>query len=229
MKNNIIALLLFISINLYAGIPLPGQDVSQSKGLNLGIGFGTLKQVNPHCKTLWTWTEQINYFYKDFLSGGGNIKFLGGNLDSANNVINQRYSINAKFINIQPTYAIFAGPTFSFENIDLNDLRIEHHEETANYTECREPFEKISSSIGYQTGIGFLLTPDWGLNFGHSLDFTFKKTYLAYFSSAIAFNLRNRFEKLIENTENFWLSLEYSFTPSKTSAHNIILGLVAGF
>lgn len=186
---------------------------------------------------MWTWTSQGTYSYNSTLSGGLNIKFLGGNLDSANNLIWQRYSANAKFAYSQPRYAFFGGPVVSFENTDLNALRsdfsnIGHgNEEDVSDTECRNFFEKIGTSAGYQSGIGFLATPIWGFTFGHNLDLTLKGLFMASFSGSIAFNLREQFERFKENTKNVWLSFEYSTTliENRTNTHNIIIGLVLGF
>jgi hypothetical protein len=223
----------FCGVQIYADIPLPGRDIAQSKGLNAGIGFGSLNQVN--CKTLLTWASHANYSYNSFLSGGASIKFIGGKLDSANSLVTQRYSLNAKVMQQQPKYVLFIGPVFSFENTDLSELRKafssqEDEKNTVN-TECRNSYEKIGSSIGYQSGAGFLITPNWAFNFGHSLDWTFKGIYIASFGGALAFNLRELFENLKNNTKNFWLSLEYlnSFSKNNASNHNIILGAAVGF
>jgi hypothetical protein len=227
-----ISLLFFLTCS-HAGVPLPGQDGAQNKGLTAGMGFGTLNSTS--CRTLWTWAGHGSYSYNSYLSAGASIKFLGGNLDSANNLINQRYSVNAKITHKQPNYALFVGPVFSFENTDLSALRKEFSsiggDDDRTDTKCSESYAEIGSSIGYKSGLGFLATPNWGFSFGHNLDLTFRGIFIASFSSAIAFNLREQFEKLTENTENFWLSLEYSTSLSRNSTyvHNIILGLTVGF
>ena len=228
-----ISLLFFLTCS-HAGAPLPGQDVVQNKGLTAGMGFGTLNSAD--CKTLWTWTGHGSYSYNSYLSGGASIKFLGGNLDSANNLINQRYSVNAKVTHSQSNLALFIGPVFSFENTDLSALRKEFSsiggdDNIGTGTQCSELYAKIGSSIGYRSGVGLLATPNWGFSFGHNLDLTFKGIFIASFSGAIAFNLREQFEKITENTENFWLSLEYStsFSKNNSNVNNIIMGLTVGF
>ncbi|MCL2207588.1 MAG: hypothetical protein FWB90_05770 [Fibromonadales bacterium] len=234
-KLGISLLFLFAASNA-AGIPLPGQGIAQSKGMIAGMGVGTLK--SSECKTLWTWAGQGNYSYNSFLSGGASIKFLGGNLDSANNLINQRYSVNMKFTHSKPRYALFIGPIFSFENTDLKTLRKEFSNigeddrdiDLDTDTYCSSLYANIGSSIGYQSGGGFLLTPNWGISAGHSLDLTFSGTLITNLSGSVAFNLREQFEKLNENTKNFWLSLEYmaSLSESKIS-HHFIFGAAVGF
>ncbi|MDR3001170.1 MAG: hypothetical protein LBU89_07895 [Fibromonadaceae bacterium] len=224
---------LFIT-HSYAGVPLPGQGIAQAKGVAAGMGIGTLNSMD--CRTLWTWTGHGSYSYNSFVSGGASIKFLGGNIDSEYSLVNQRYSLNAKFMDIQPKYAFFIGPIFSFENTDLSFLRQElasigeQKEETIE-TDCSKLYANIGSSIGYQSGVGYLATPDWGFTLGHNLDLTFRGNIMIFFSGSIAFNLRNQFEKLMENTKNFWLSFEYSTRLSEDSsnAHNLILGMVVGF
>jgi|TergutMp193P3_1026864.scaffolds.fasta_scaffold04927_3 hypothetical protein len=232
--TDLILLLLILSANSRAdGIPLPVQGIAQNKGLTAGIGLGTINSAD--CKTLWTWTGHGNYSYNSYLSGGASIKFLGGDLDSAHNIVNQRYSIDAKIAHSQPKYVLFIGPVFSFENTNLSVLRKEfsntrdHNEDVK--TQCSELYAEIGSSVGYQSGIGFLATPSWGFNFGHNLDLTLNKVFIASFSGAIAFNLREQFEKLMENTRNFWLSLEYSasFSKKNIGIHNVILGAALGF
>lgn len=219
------------------GLPLPSQTVTQNKGLMLGMGFGA--STHSNCKVLRTWTSNVNYSYNSLISGGASIRFLGGNLDSANNLINQRYSINAKLTFDKQKYALFIGPMFSFEKIDLNYLRNifsnnKPKEEVIleeENTECRNLFEKFDSNIGYHSGGSILLTQDIAFNVGHSLYFTFDGVYTLSFSSAIAFNLRHQFEKLMNNTKNFWLSLEYLINSGKkeNSIHNFILGFSLGF
>jgi len=220
----------------YSGaIPLPGQGIAQSKGATGGMGVGSL--IYSECKTLYTWTGHGSYTYKSFLSSGLGLKFLGGNIDSKNNLVNQRYSVFAKFMRNKPEYALFIGPIFSFENTDLSALRKEFSQigeentEVNTETKCSDLYASIGSSIGYQSGGGFLLTPSWGIGFGQNLDLTLKGTLIFSYSGLVAFNLREQFEKLKENTENFWLSLEYlaSMSRNNTVAHNVILGLSVGF
>jgi hypothetical protein len=219
-------------------VPMPNQGLMQNKGLAGGMGFGISHHAS--CKNLLTWNIQGNYFYNPLVSFGPSIKFMGGNLDSENNLVNQRYSANVKFTHSQEKYAAFIGPVLSFDNTNLSTLRKElssigdknkDGEETLNNTECEEFFAKISSSIGYHSGAGFLLSPDWGFSLGHNFDWMFTGTYLASFSASIAYNLREHFEKFIENTKNFWLSFEYLIIPNqgKNSIHNFILGLSIGF
>ena len=215
-------------------IPLPNQSITQSKGLTAGMGFGSLSRTG--CKNLLTWNIQGNYFYNSFISSGPSLKFLGGNLDSDNNLTNQRYSGNVKFMHIQEKYTVFAGPVLSFDNTNLSILRNEFSHigetrETQNDIECKELFEKTGSSIGYISGVGFLVSPNLGFTFGHSSDLTLTGSYTVSLSTSIAYNLRQHFEKLIENTKNSWLSLEYSISPnqSKSNLHSFILGIVLGF
>ncbi|MDR2554878.1 MAG: hypothetical protein LBC64_05560 [Fibromonadaceae bacterium] len=233
-------LLLFLPYaNSNAGTPLPDFYIAQNKGLTAGMGFGTRSYTA--CKTLWTWTGYGQYSYNSVLSGGASIMFLGGNLDSVYNFIDQKYSLNAKFTYNNPKYVFAIAPVFSFKNTSLSALRNEFShiganekaqtEEISTSTECEDLLEKAGSSVGYQSGIGFLITPSWGLNFGHNLDMTFKGALTPSFNGSIAFNLRELFEKLIENTENLWISLEYSisFIEKNHNTHDIILGLAVGF
>jgi len=216
-------------------IPLPNHGIVQSKGLTAGMGLGALNHSG--CKNLWTWTMQGNYFYNSIVSSGPSIEFLGGNIDSKNNIVNQRYSGNLKFTHAKEKYAVFMGPVLSFDNTNLKALRDEfshiggaEHEPVKN-TECPELFEKMGSSIGYQSGAGFLLGQNWGLTLGHSFDWMLTGSYITSFSTSMAYNLRRHFEKLIDNTKNFWLALEYSISPnqSKNSTHSLILGIALGF
>jgi len=225
--------LLFLFIYSKA-IPLPNQSIIQSNGITAGMGLGTLSRSG--CKNLLTWNIQGNYFYNSIISSGPSLKFFGGNLDSENNLANQRYSANMKITNTQEKYAVFVGPVISFDNTDLNTLRNEFshigaNREILNNPECKELFEKIGSSIGYHSGAGFLLSQNLGFTLGHSFEWMLTGNYTVSLSTSIAYNLREHFEKLIENTKNSWLSLEYSISPnqSKSNLHSFILGIVLGF
>ena len=226
-----ISLLLLAAVS-YADIPLPNRNIAQSKGISAGVGFGS--QIYSKCRNLFTWTGYGNYSYNQIFSAGASIKFSGGILDTISSIIYQRYSINTMFANVRPKYVLFLGPVFSFENTDLQDLfddfqHIGSGDENRVETECGEM--SSGSSIGYQSGIGYLINPNWGVAVGHVLDLTFSGNYLLSLSASIAFNLRDRFEKLKENTQNCWLSLEYStdFTKSPIKIHNILLGFALGF
>jgi len=231
----VLLLLFFPYANSNAGTPLPNLYIAQSKGLTAGMGFGTRSYTT--CETIWTWTGYGQYSYNSFLSSGASIMFLGGNLDSVYNFIDQKYSLNAKFTYNNPSYVFAIGPVFSFKNTNLSALRKEFTHIGAEKaqpvvsTECEELLNRVGSSIGYQSGIGFLITPRWGFNFGHNLDVTFKGAYTPSFSGSIAYSLRELFEKLMENTENVWVSFEYSVTMIRDnhSTHDIILGLAVGF
>jgi hypothetical protein len=234
-KFSLLALLLvFIAVS-YAEIPLPKQNIAQSSGLTAGMGIGTLKSTS--CKTLWAWTGHIHHSYNSLFTSGASIKFLGGNLDSSNNIINQRYSIDTRITHNEPNYVLFIGPVFSFENTNLSTLRNEFSNigdkasDVRIDTQCSNTYEKIGSSIGYQSGVGFLVLPSLGFSLGHDLDLTLKGTIIASFNGSIAYNLRELFEKLINNTKNFWLALEYSalLSEGSTNIHNVILGLAVGF
>ncbi|MCL1955944.1 MAG: hypothetical protein FWF63_01350 [Fibromonadales bacterium] len=235
LRKLVISLLFIFTYS--KAIPLPGQGIVQNNGLTAAMGFGTLNRTG--CKNLLTWNVQGNYFYNSIISSGPSIKFFGGNLDSESNLVNQRYSAHLKITHIQEKYAVFVGPVLSFDNTNLSTLRNEfwhigegnEFPNNTNSTDCKEIFEKIGSSIGYHSGAGFLLAPNFGLTFGHSFDWMLTGTYTVSLSTSIAYNLRGHFEKLIENTKNSWLSLEYLISPnqSKSNINSFILGIVLGF
>ncbi|GHV17700.1 hypothetical protein AGMMS49938_18580 [Fibrobacterales bacterium] len=206
----------------------------------MGLGFGSM--VNTKCRSLWTWNAQATYYYNSFFAGGTGLKFMGGNLDSANNLIYQRYSLQGYFYTDKQKYALFISPIFSFDNTSLstlsdefrrigNDYEIPAENEIRTNTECRELFEEIGSSIGYQTGLGYQITPIWGFSFGHSTDWIFKGNYIVSFSGSFAFNLREFSQRLLDNTQNLYVFLEYSnsFTKFSNPMHFLILGFMVGF
>jgi len=233
LNRLVFSFLLLTAVISSADIPMPSGNIAQSKGLNGGVGFGTLN--SSKCKTLFTWTGHADYSYSSLVSSGVSIKFSGGTLDSINSVVSQRYSLNVMFNKILPEHALYIGPVFSFDNTDLQELMDDFSQIGSSHareqTVCSEGFSEIGASIGYKSGIGFLLTPDWGLSFGQNTDFMFSGSYLFSASISAAFNLRNQFEKLIENTRNVWVSIEYftSFTKKSFGTHSIIFGLSLGF
>jgi hypothetical protein len=62
-------------------IPLPHQTAYLGKGLSVGIGAGLFK-ASDDCDCLGVWEGQVEYHYKKFITGGIDVRFFGGTLDS---------------------------------------------------------------------------------------------------------------------------------------------------
>jgi hypothetical protein len=225
----LLLVLLFLAGATHAGLPLARQAVALDSGVSAGMAMGFAGRT--HCNNLWNWQGQIEYAYTDWASAGASLKFYGGKLDSGSSLVYQRYSLQAKFIRLQPRYALFFGPIFSFDNTDLSALR-----NASNNTEtrggCAETFGNPASSVAYHTGGTYLFGESWAALLGHTFDITFDGEYQAGFSLGLAFDLHKHLERFRQNTQSAWLSAEANANFTAASwlpIYSVLFGLAIGF
>lgn len=108
-------------------IPLPHQSAFLGKGFSVGIGAG-LFNASKDCDCLGVWQGQLEFHYKDYITGGFDVRFFGGTLDRDVMLLYQRYRLNTRF------HKSFAGADFyiaallGLESTDLSEFRKEIRE-----------------------------------------------------------------------------------------------------
>ncbi len=108
-------------------IPLPHQSAFLGRGFSVGIGAG-LFNASKDCDCLGVWQGQLEFHYKDYITGGFDVRFFGGTLDRDVMLLYQRYRLNTRF------HKSFAGADFyiasllGLESTDLSEFRKEIRE-----------------------------------------------------------------------------------------------------
>ena len=108
-------------------IPLPRQSAFLGAGISVGVGAG-LFNASKDCDCLGVWQGQLEYHYKDYISGGFDVRFFGGTLDRDVMLLYQRYRLNAKFHKSFSGADFYAGVMLGLETTDLSEFRKELHE-----------------------------------------------------------------------------------------------------
>ena len=108
-------------------IPLPRQSAFLSEGISVGIGAG-LFNASKDCDCLGVWQGQLEYHYKDYVTGGIDVRFFGGTLDHDVMLMYQRYRLNARIHKSFSGADFYASALLGLETTDLSEFRKELHE-----------------------------------------------------------------------------------------------------
>ena len=84
------------SADSVSDIPLPKQSAYTGKGFTVGLGMGVF-DASEKCDCVGIWQGQADYFYTPWFSGGVEVRFFGGEMDSRTSVLYQRYRLSGKF------------------------------------------------------------------------------------------------------------------------------------
>ncbi|MCL4100542.1 hypothetical protein [Fibrobacter sp. HC4] len=103
-------------------VPLPRQTAYTGKGLSIGLGGGIYNPTED-CDCMGIWQGQLEYFYADWISGGIDVRFFGGDLDSDVMVMYQRYRTNLRFHKAWQKLDIYLESVLAFENTSISELR----------------------------------------------------------------------------------------------------------
>ena len=115
-------------------IPLPHQSAFLGEGFSVGIGAG-LFSASKECDCLGVWQGQLEFHYKDFITGGFDVRFFGGTLDRDVMLMYQRYRLNTRFHKSFSGADFYVATLFGLETTDLSEFR----------KELREGFRKDGS------------------------------------------------------------------------------------
>ena len=215
----------------YENIPLPGQTAYMGEGISFGLSFGVFDPLDG-CDCMGAWQVQTEYFYTDWLSGGANVRFFGGDVDRDAMVMYQRYRINVRFHKVvSERFDLYAEPFLGFENTSISSFRKqvrgekvperhrywwEEPDEPEDDTDsaqvenddCQRLFSLDGFSIGLGLGGGVKLFRLFGLTGGVHVDYNFSKEVLLSIVPGVAFNLREVWPWAKRTLRSSWISFE---------------------
>lgn len=211
-------------------VPLPGQTAYMEQGLSFGMGFGVYDPLDE-CDCMGAWQVQLEYFYSDWISGGADVRFFGGDLDRDAMVMYQRYRLNVRFHMPSDEFDLYAEPFLGFENTSISAFRKqvrgektpsrqhywwEDDEETvetdsleeAEGDDCQKLFTLDGFSIGLGFGGGYNVTRYFSVTAGAHVEYNFSKSFLLNVLPGVAFNLREVWPWAKRTLRSTWISFE---------------------
>lgn len=219
-------------------VPLPHQSAYLREGISVGLGAG-LFNASKDCDCLGVWQGQLEYHYKDYVTGGFDVRFFGGTLDRDVMLMYQRYRLNARFHKGFTGADFYAAVMLGLETTDLSEFRKELKEgvhkkhtdgtdsskvvssdssdvdEAVKRLEAEKNCEKMFSldgfTLGAEVGMGVALSRYFGLTGSASYEFNLSWAQLVSMSPGIAFNLRELWPWAERNLRSTWVSFEMIF------------------
>ena len=205
------------------GIPLPHQSAYTGFGLLVGLAAG-LFNPTEECDCLGVWQGQVEYFYSDWVSGGFDVRFFGGDLDTDMMVRYQRYRMNVRFHFPHERWSWYISPIVEFESTDLEDIRDEWHQrdmegwipgvstETEQEVEdCEKMFSLDGFSVGVDLGGGVVFWDILGTTANILYEYNFGGAQLLTISPGIAYNLQAIWPWAKKSLSAAWVSIETGF------------------
>ena len=108
-------------------VPLPHQSAFLGRGFSVGIGAG-LFNASKDCDCLGVWQGQLEFHYKDYITGGFDVRFFGGTLDRDVMLLYQRYRLNTRFHKSFTGADFYIATLLGLESTDLSEFRKEIRE-----------------------------------------------------------------------------------------------------
>lgn len=231
----------------HTSVPLPRLSAYTGYGLLVGLAFG-LYNPTEDCDCLGVWQGQFEFFYNDWISAGGDVRFFGGDLDDDKSVLYQRYRINTHFHFPHTSWSWYVGPAIGFESTNLEDIREEWHqrenewgmpifgtvEDEDEIEDCEKMFSLDGFSIGIDVGGGVSFFNIFGITGSILYEYNFGGAQLLTISPGIAYNMQEMWPWAKRNLSAVWLSVETGFQrffnrSVDSWAMSIYLGVVIGF
>lgn len=235
-------------------IPLPHQSAFLGRGFSVGIGAG-LFNASKDCACLGVWQGQLEFHYKDYITGGFDVRFFGGTLDRDVMLLYQRYRLNTRFHKSFTGADFYVAALLGLESTDLSEFRKEIREGVRKETSsdsssvaslasnegtvadpsaepeddgnqnsggnnssssqkgrnCEKMFSLDGFTLGFEVGMGVVLSRYFGLIGGASYEFNFSWTQLVTFTPGVAFNLHEVWPWANKNLRSTWISFEMVF------------------
>lgn len=220
-------------------IPLPHQAAFLGQGISVGVGAG-LFNASKDCDCLGVWQGQLEYHYRDYITGGFDVRFFGGTLDRDMMLMYQRYRLNIKFHKTFSGADFYAGAMLGLETTDLSEFRKElkdgvYRDRSINVDSskvaesdslpgdsessenliaeknCEKMFSLDGFTLGVEVGLGVALSRYFGITGSASYEFNFSWAQLVAFSPGIAFDVQEIWPWGQKNLRSTWVSFEMIF------------------
>ena len=204
-------------------IALTRSSVYLGKGVSIGVAGGVFNPTED-CDCLGVWQAQLEYFYSPRVSGGLDVRFFGGDLDSDVMILYQRYRMNVRFHFPFNRLDFFASPVIGLETTDIEEFRDEWDNREDRWWKpgakldsvdreksCEKMFSLDGFSIGAELGAGWRFSRLWGLTGGALYEYNFSRTHLLTLSPGVAFNLRDVWGWASRTLLSSWITLELNF------------------
>jgi hypothetical protein len=220
-------------------IPLPHQAAFLGHGISVGVGAG-LFNASKDCDCLGVWQGQLEYHYRDYITGGFDVRFFGGTLDRDMMLMYQRYRLNIKFHKTFSGADFYAGAMLGLETTDLSEFRKElkdgvYRDRSINVDSskvaesdslsgdsessenliaeknCEKMFSLDGFTLGVEVGLGVALSRYFGITGSASYEFNFSWAQLVAFSPGIAFDVQEIWPWGQKNLRSTWVSFEMIF------------------
>jgi hypothetical protein len=205
----------------------------------VGVGAG-LFNASKDCDCLGVWQGQLEYHYRDYITGGFDVRFFGGTLDRDMMLMYQRYRLNIKFHKTFSGADFYAGAMLGLETTDLSEFRkelkdgvyrdrsidvdsskvaesdslsgdSESSENLIAEKNCEKMFSLDGFTLGVEVGLGVALSRYFGITGSASYEFNFSWAQLVAFSPGIAFNVQEIWPWGQKNLRSTWVSFEMIF------------------
>ena len=204
-------------------IALPRQSVYQEKGFSVGVAGGVF-YPSEKCDCLGIWQGQLEYYYSSWISGGIDVRFFGGDLDSDVMILYQRYRMNTRFHLAFKTVDLFLSPVFGLESTDIQEFRDEwdNREEewwrpgmdldsVVHHKDCEKMFMLDGFSVGAEFGAGWRFSKLFGITGDAMYEYNFAGAHLLTLTPGVAFSLRDVWPWAYKNLASVWFSVELGF------------------
>lgn len=210
-------------------IPLPRQTAYTGKGFSFGIGAG-LYNPTEDCDCVGIWQAQFEYFYSPTVSGGVDVRFLGGDLDSDVMIMYQRYRVNVRIHKVWNKLDIYLEPVLGLENTSIEEFREQvkkHNSEIRDdgwlvtddeietdslahksIEDCEKMFSLDGFSLGVGGGVGYVLTDYMGITGSVLLEYNFSRAIQLTLTPGVALDLQRIWPWARKNLLSTWVSLE---------------------
>ncbi len=223
-------------------IPLPKQSAYTGRGFTVGIGAGAF-DPSEECDCMGVWQGQMDYFYTPWLSGGAEVRFFGGDMDSENTLLYSHYRVFGKFHLAFQSLSFYLSPMVGLETTDISEIRedVKGHDEEdgeavdtlSEKSNCEKMFSLDGFTVGIEGGAGWAFSKYAGALVAVQYEYSFSKAQLLTVTPGLGFNLRSVWDWAQKNTNSLWITLEGGgqryFNRGVTEwANYLILGIVLG-
>lgn len=203
-------------------VPLSKQSAYTGKGFSVGLGMGVF-DPSDECDCLGLWQGQMDYFYTSWFSGGAEVRFFGGEMDSESSVLYSRYRLFGKFHLAFSNFSIYLSPLIGLVTTDISELRQEWENRSAKddvkedsskvstTTECEKMFSLDGFSTGLEFGMGYAFPKYLGIFGAVQYEHNFRRSQLLTLTPGLGFNMRSVWDWAQKNTYSLWFTVEGGF------------------